>query len=133
MEVFMAGYMINIEEATLNNTNFRKVLYTAVNMQLVVMSLKPGEEIGEEVHSLDQFFRFEAGKGKVVIDDAIHLVKAEDVVIVPAGSKHNVINMSDTEELKLYTIYAPPEHKDGTIHKTKDEADAAHELEHATE
>jgi mannose-6-phosphate isomerase-like protein (cupin superfamily) len=123
----MSGYMINIEEATLNNTYFRKVLYTALNMQLVVMSLKPGEEIGEEVHSLDQFFRFEAGKGKVVIDGVNHLVTADDVVIVPAGANHNVINMSDTEDLKLYTIYAPPEHNDGTIHKTKAEADAAEE------
>jgi mannose-6-phosphate isomerase-like protein (cupin superfamily) len=126
----MNGYMINIEEATLNNTFFRKVLYTAVNMQLVVMSLKPGEEIGEEVHHLDQFFRFEAGKGKVIIDGAIHLVKAEDVVIVPAGATHNVINMSDEEDLKLYTIYSPPEHKEGTVHKTKAEADEAHAHEH---
>jgi mannose-6-phosphate isomerase-like protein (cupin superfamily) len=126
----MNGYMINIEEATLNNTFFRKVLYTAVNMQLVVMSLKPGEEIGEEVHHLDQFFRFEAGKGKVIIDGAIHLVKAEDVVIVPAGATHNVINMSDDEDLKLYTIYSPPEHKEGTVHKTKAEADEAHAHEH---
>jgi mannose-6-phosphate isomerase-like protein (cupin superfamily) len=126
----MNGYMINIEEATLNNTFFRKVLYTAVNMQLVVMSLKPGEEIGEEVHHLDQFFRFEAGKGKVIIDGAIHLVKAEDVVIVPAGATHNVINMSDEEDLKLYTIYSPPEHKEGTVHKTKAVADEAHAHEH---
>jgi mannose-6-phosphate isomerase-like protein (cupin superfamily) len=126
----MNGYMINIEEATLNNTFFRKVLYTAVNMQLVVMSLKPGEEIGEEVHHLDQFFRFEAGKGRVIIDGAIHLVKAEDVVIVPAGATHNVINMSDDEDLKLYTIYSPPEHKEGTVHKTKAEADEAHAHEH---
>ncbi|MBI5530831.1 MAG: cupin domain-containing protein [Candidatus Doudnabacteria bacterium] len=118
----MNGYIANLEELTLNNTNFRHVLYTAKHSQLVLMSLLPGEEIGEEVHTLDQFFRFEAGTGKVVIDGAEHQVKDGSGVIVPAGAKHNVINTSGSEILKLYTIYSPAEHKDGTIRKTKAEA-----------
>ncbi len=118
------GYKGNIEQLTLQNENFRQVLYTARNFQLVLMSLKPGEEIGMEVHNgNDQFFRFEKGEGKVVIDETEHLVKDGDAVIVPQGSQHNVINMSQTEALKLYTIYSPPHHKDGVLRKTKEEAE----------
>lgn len=120
----MKGYKTNIEQQTLDNNNFRKVLYTGQNSQLVLMTLKAGEEIGEEVHpDRDQFFRFEKGIGEVHIDDTIHKVKDGDAVVVPAGSKHNVINVSQTEPLKLYTIYSPPEHKDGIVRVTKEEAE----------
>lgn len=126
----MNGYADNIEELTLNNTNFRQVLYTGKHAQLVLMSLKPGEEIGDEVHEkVDQFFRFEKGVGKVVIDGEETEVKDGSAVIVPAGSNHNIINTSDTEDLKLYTIYSPPNHPDGTVHATKEEAMAAEEHE----
>lgn len=118
----MNGYIANLEEQTLGNTYFRRVLYTGKHSQLVLMRLLPGEEIGEEVHTLDQFFRFEAGTGKVVIDGTAHEVKDGSGVIVPAGAKHNVINTSADADLKLYTIYSPAEHKDGTIRKTKTEA-----------
>lgn len=119
----MQGYISNIEELTEGNDNFRKVLYTSKYSQLVLMSLKPGEEIGEEVHQdIDQFFRFESGRGKVVIDGVEHEVEDDFAVIVPAGANHNVINTSSEEPLKLYTIYSPPEHKDGIIHQTKEEA-----------
>lgn len=121
----MAGYKTNIEKETLENTYFRKVLFTAPHSQLVVMSLNPGEEIGVEVHHLDQFIRFEEGEGKVILDGKEYDVKDDDVVVIPEGVEHNVINTSKTNTLKLYTIYSPPEHKDGTIHKTKAEADAA--------
>ena len=122
----MAGYHGNIEELTLKNTYFRQVLYTGKYAQLVLMSLKTNEEIGIEVHeSVDQFFRFEKGEGKVIIDGEEYLVKDGDAVIVPAGSQHNVINASATEDLKLYTIYSPPNHPDGTIHKTKEEAQSS--------
>jgi len=117
----MKGYIANIEEVTKENNYFRKVLYTAKNSQLVVMSLKPGEEIGEEVHELDQFIRLEQGLGKAVLDGVEHEIKDDYAVVVPAGTKHNVIN-TGTEDMKLYTIYSPPEHKDGTVHKTKEEA-----------
>lgn len=120
----MKGYTTDIEKVTLENENFRKVLYTAKNCQLVVMSLKPGEEIGEEVHELDQFIRCEAGKGKAILDGARHEFDAGFVALVPAGAKHNIINSSHDLPLKLYTLYAPPNHKDGTIHKTKAEAEA---------
>lgn len=117
------GYKGNIEKLTLENKNFRHVLYTAKHCQLVLMSLNPGEEIGMEVHnSGDQFFRFEKGTGKVIIDETEYLVEDGDAVIVPEGAKHNVINTSQTEKLKLYTIYAPPHHKDGILRKTKEEA-----------
>lgn len=117
------GYRDNIEKLTLANENFRQVLYTATHCQLVLMSLKPGEEIGLEIHSQnDQFFRFEKGEGKVIINDKEYLVKDGDAVIVPQGAKHNVINTSQTEGLKLYTIYAPAHHKDGVLRKTKEEA-----------
>ncbi len=120
----MKGYKTNIEQQTLDNNNFRKVLYTGQNSQLVLMTLKVGEEIGSEVHpDRDQFFRFEQGVGEVHIDDTIHKVKDGDAVVVPAGSNHNVINTSQTEPLKLYTIYSPPEHKDGIVRVTKEEAE----------
>ncbi len=120
----MKGYKTNIERQTLDNNNFRKVLYTGQNSQLVLMTLKVGEEIGSEVHpDRDQFFRFEQGVGEVHIDDTIHKVKDGDAVVVPAGSNHNVINTSQTEPLKLYTIYSPPEHKDGIVRVTKEEAE----------
>jgi mannose-6-phosphate isomerase-like protein (cupin superfamily) len=119
----MKGLKSNIEKETLGNNDFRHVLYTGKYSQLVLMSLKPGEEIGEEVHkTIDQFFRFEKGTGKVSIDGVKHKVADGDAVIVPAGAKHNVINTSKTAELKLYTIYSPPEHIDGTVRKTKADA-----------
>ena len=117
------GYKDNIEKLTLANENFRHVLYTAAHCQLVLMSLKPGEEIGMEVHEgNDQFFRFEKGEGKVIINGTEYLVKDGDAVIVPQGSQHNVINTSQTESLKLYTLYSPPHHQDAMVRKTKAEA-----------
>jgi len=121
----MKGFSINIEEATLENNNFRKVLYTSKHSQLVLMSLKPMEEIGMEVHEEnDQFFRFEAGQGKCIIDGNEYELKDGVAVVVPAGSQHNVINTSATEDLKLYTIYSPAHHKDGIVRTTKEEAEA---------
>ena len=117
------GYKDNIEKLTLENKSFRKVLYTAEHCQLVLMSLKPGEEIGSEVHEDgDQFFRFEKGEGKVVVNETEYVVRDGDSVIVPAGATHNVINISISEALKLYTIYAPPHHKDGVVRFTREEA-----------
>ena len=119
----MRGYKDNIEKLTLANNNFRHVLYTAKHCQLVLMSLQPNEEIGMEVHTdNDQFFRFEAGKGKVIIDGNEYEVGDGDVVIVPSGANHNVINTSSSESLKLYTIYSPAHHKDGIVRATKEEA-----------
>lgn len=119
----MKGFTANIEEITLTNNNFRKVLYTGKHSQLVLMSLKPKEEIGMEVHpDNDQFFRFEKGIGKCIIDGNEYEIKDGTVVVVPAGSMHNIINTSDTEELKLYTIYSPAHHKDGIVRATKEEA-----------
>src|SRR5688572_11466890 len=124
----MKGFKKNIEKETLKNKNFRKVLYTAKHTQLVVMSLKPKEEIGLETHKEnDQFFRFEAGTGRCIVDGNVYKVADGDAVIIPAGSKHNIINTSDTEPLKLYTLYSPPHHKDGTVHKTKQEAETSDE------
>jgi mannose-6-phosphate isomerase-like protein (cupin superfamily) len=121
----MQRFHANIEDASKTNTYFRKVLFTGKYIQLVVMSLKPGEEIGMEVHdNVDQFFRIEEGEAKFVIDKEEIMADEDEVVIIPAGSKHNVINSSTTEKLKLYTIYSPPNHPDGTIHQTKAEADA---------
>lgn len=118
------GFYGEIEKLTLENESFRKVLYTAQYCQLVLMSLQPGEEIGSEVHEDgDQFFRFEKGTGKVIIDETEYSVKDGDSVIVPAGSQHNVINTSSTEKLKLYTLYAPAHHKDGVERVTKEEAE----------
>ena len=119
----MKGYHANIEKLTLDNENFRQVLYTAKHCQLVVMSLKPGEEIGEEIHNEnDQFFRFEAGEGQALIDGNEYSVADGDVIIVPAGAKHNIINTSSTLSLKLYTMYLPAHHKDGVVHATKEQA-----------
>ena len=121
----MKGYIANIEKETKENENFRKVLYTAKHSQLVLMTLKPGEDIGEEVHDdIDQFFRVEEGKGKVIIDDVEHEVEDDFAVIVPAGAKHNLVNTSLDQPLKLYTIYSPPEHQDGIVRATKEEAEA---------
>ncbi len=119
----MTGFKSNIEKDTLENNNFRKVLYSGKHLQLVLMSLKAGEEIGEEIHEdTDQFFRFESGSGKCVIDGNEYKVKNGDVIIIPAGAKHNVINADSTTELKMYTIYAPPHHKDGLVRVTKEDA-----------
>ena len=119
----MKGYKGNIEEETLDNGNFRKVLYTGGHLQLVLMSLKPGEEIGEEVHqNNDQFFRFESGTGKCTIDENNYHVTEGDAIVVPAGAKHNVIN-TGTGAFKMYTINGPPNHQDGIIRATKQEAD----------
>lgn len=119
----MKGYLKNIGQAAEENSSFREVVYTGKYCQLVLMSLKPGEDIGEEVHEdVDQFFRFEKGEGKVVLDGVEHEIKAEFAVLVPAGTSHNVINTSDSASLKLYTIYSPPHHRDGVIHITKEEA-----------
>ena len=120
----MKGYVTHIEEATLKNPLYRQVLFTAKNSQLVLMSLKPGEEIGEEVHELDQFLRFEAGDGTVILDGQDHAVRDGFAVVIPAGTRHNVINTSESADLKLYSLYSPPEHKVGTVHRTKQEADA---------
>jgi len=119
----LIGFVGNIEEKTLANSFFREVVFTGAHSQLVLMCLKPSEEIGSEVHpNVDQFFRIEKGEGKVVMNDEEHLVKDGDAVVVPAGTQHNVINASVVDELKLYTIYSPPQHPAGTIHKTKQEA-----------
>jgi mannose-6-phosphate isomerase-like protein (cupin superfamily) len=121
----MKGYSTPIEEETLKNTDFRRVLYTGKYSQLVLMSLQPKQEIGMEKHdTVDQFFRFEQGEGKVIIDQTEYQVKDGDAVIVPAGSNHNVINTSQNQALKLYTIYSPPEHQDKTIRHTKADAEA---------
>lgn len=121
----MKGYTTNIEKDTLENNNFRKVLYTGKHSQLVLMSLKPKEEIGMEVHSdNDQFFRFEKGAGKCIIDGNEYELSDGTVIVVPAGAEHNIINTSDTEDLKLYTIYSPAHHKDGIVRVTKEEAEA---------
>jgi mannose-6-phosphate isomerase-like protein (cupin superfamily) len=128
----MTGYVGEIEKLTEDNQYFRQVLYTGKHAQLVVMCLKGGEEIGDEVHpNVDQFFRIEAGEAKFVFNEKEeHIAKAGDAVIVPAGTFHNVINTSRTESLKLYTVYSPPNHPDGTIHKTKAEAEEAEKHAH---
>lgn len=124
----MKGYNLNIEEETINNNDFRRVLYTGKNSQLVLMSLLPGEDIGQEIHhENDQFFRFEAGEGKCVIDGHEYAVSDGSAIVVPAGADHNVINTSSSESLKLYTIYSPAHHKDGIIRATKAEAEANEE------
>lgn len=119
----MKGFKGNIEKATLENTDFRRVLYTSKHSQLVLMSLQPGEEIGMEVHTEnDQFFRFESGHGKCIIDGNEYELKDGDAVVIPVGAQHNIINVSQTEPLKLYTIYSPAHHKDGIVRKTKNDA-----------
>lgn len=119
----MKGFNTNIEKDTLENENFRKVLYTGKHSQLVLMSLKPGEEIGMEVHAEnDQFFRFEKGVGKCVIDGNEYALSDGSVIVVPAGAEHNIMNTSDSEALKLYTIYSPAHHQDGVVRLTKADA-----------
>lgn len=126
----MHGYHADIEKITLRNEYFREVLFTGPHSQLVVMAIKPGDEIGKESHNdNDQFFRIEAGKGKAVLAGKEYPLEDGMVVVVPAGVQHNIINTSTNEMLKLYTIYSPPQHPDGTVHKTKAEADA-HERHH---
>ncbi len=128
----MTGYVGPIEQQTMKNDYFRQVLFTGKHAQLVVMCLQPGEEIGNEVHgNVDQFFRIEAGEAKFVFNGTEeHVVHDGDAVLVPAGTFHNVINTSQTEKLKLYTVYSPPNHPDGTIHKNKAEAEEAEKREH---
>lgn len=121
----MNGFVTNIEQATLTNNNFRKVLFTGEHEQLVVMSLKPNEDIGEETHDVDQFVRIEQGEGEVVMDGKSSPIHAESAFVIPAGTKHNVVNNSDDEELKLYSVYSSPQHEDGAVHKTKEEAEEA--------
>lgn len=119
----MIGFVQNIEKLSLSNDNFRAVLYTGQHTQLVVMSLLPNEDIGQEIHqTTDQFLRIEKGKGKVIIDNVEYSIGDGDAIIIPAGTEHNIINVSPTENLKLYTLYSPPHHKDKTIHKTKSDA-----------
>lgn len=119
----MHGYVTNIEKVSLENDNFRKVLYTDKNSQLVLMSLLPGEEIGEEIHDVDQFLRVEQGEGTAILNGESHDLADGSVVIVPAGVKHNIIN-SGSGSMKLYTLYMPPHHRDGVVHKTKAEGEA---------
>ncbi|HCC05367.1 TPA: cupin domain-containing protein [Patescibacteria group bacterium] len=114
----MKGYITNMEKETIENENYRKVLYTGKYSQLVLMTIQPGDEIGAEVHTLDQFIRIEAGKANVTLDGVEHTLSKDWAVIIPAGTNHNVVNTGD-EPLRLYSIYSPAEHKDGTIHKTK--------------
>lgn len=125
----MKPFVTNIEKDTLENENFRKVLFTAHYSQLVVMTLQPGEDIGEEVHGLDQFIRIEQGSGKAVLDGEEYDIEDDWALVIPAGTKHNVINMGEGS-MKLYSIYTPPEHKDGVIHETKAQAEADHENDH---
>lgn len=123
----MQGFVADIEKLTVENTDFRRVLYTGKYLQLVLMTLQPGEEIGAEVHEdHDQFFRIESGSGEVRIDGKATPIKDDDAVIVPAGARHNVVNTGD-KPLTLYTLYGPPEHRDGVVHRTKAEADASEE------
>lgn len=121
------AYVVNIEQETLNNSNFRQVLYTSKNSQLVLMSLKPKEEIGSEVHQLDQFIRVEKGQGKSVLNGKEHEISDGFAVVVPAGTEHNIINTSETESMKLYTVYSPPNHRDGVVHETKVQAESDEE------
>lgn len=120
----MKGFITNIEQQSLENSTFRTVLYTDKNLQLVVMSLLPGEEIGMEVHHLDQFIRVEAGEGKAVLDGVEYPLADGVAVVVPQGTSHNIINTSSEHAMKLYTIYCPPDHRPGTIHTTKADAEA---------
>ena len=122
----MKGFVQDIEGLAVKNQDFRRVLYTAKNCQLVLMALRPKEEIGAEVHKLDQFFRVEEGNGQAILDGATTAIKAGFAVVVPAGANHNIIN-TGTVPLKLYTLYSPPNHRDGVVHHTRGEAEADHE------
>lgn len=119
----MKGYVENIEKLALENEHFRRVLYTGKHAQLVVMSLAPGEDIGEEVHQLDQFIRIEQGSGTAVLDGVAHAIAGGSAIVIPQGTRHNIINGTQGA-MKLYTLYAPPHHKDGTVHNTKADAHA---------
>jgi mannose-6-phosphate isomerase-like protein (cupin superfamily) len=123
----MKGYVVNIEKETKDNTDYRRVLYTAKNSQLVVMSIEPGDEIGNEIHELDQFIRIEKGNAKAILNngETEYELKDDFAIIVPSGTWHNIINTGN-ESLKLYTVYSPPEHKDKTIHRTKSEEQEEH-------
>lgn len=123
----MRGFIGDIEDRTEANSDFRRVLYTGPHMQLVLMALQPGEEIGEEVHeSTDQFFRVEEGKGEVLIDGKATRIESDDAIVIPAGARHNIKNTGH-KPLKLYTLYAPPQHADGTVHRTKADAERSEE------
>ncbi|HEY0948043.1 MAG TPA: cupin domain-containing protein [Candidatus Paceibacterota bacterium] len=122
----MKGFITDIEKETLENENFRKVLYTASYMQLVVMSIPANEDIGEEVHGQDQFIRVEQGSGKAILDGVEHELRDDAATVIPAGTKHNIVNTGEGA-LKLYSIYATPHHEDGTVHKTKADAEQDHE------
>ena len=123
----MKGYVENIENRTRKNKNFRQVIYTSKFSQLVLMQLLPREDIGDEVHELDQFFRIESGTGKAVLDGVEHAIADGTAIVVPAGTRHNIINTSPSEPLKLYTIYSPPNHRDGVVHASKSQAEADEE------
>ncbi|MEK7613398.1 MAG: cupin domain-containing protein [Patescibacteria group bacterium] len=123
-------YIQNLEDDTRANTNFRTVVYTDPRFQLVLMSLLPGEDIGEEVHDLDQFIRIEVGNGQAVVDGTTHVLFPGSAVIIPKGARHNIVNTSEAEALKLYSVYAPAQHPAGTVHKTKAEAQIAEAGEH---
>jgi len=128
----MKNYIDNIETQTLQNNYFRKVLFTGKNEQLVVMSLKPGENIGMEIHpNVDQFIRIERGTGKVILDGEESIVEDDFAIVITAGTEHDLINTSETEDLKLYTVYGPPNHPEGTVHKTKSEADEYEKSHHS--
>lgn len=120
----MDHFLTNIEEAAVKNDNFRKVLFTAHNSQLVLMSLKPGEDIGAETHDLDQFIRVEGGRGTAQLNGKDYPIQDGSALVIPAGTRHNIINSGKDGPLQLYTIYSPPEHKDGVVHRTKQEAQA---------
>lgn len=129
----MTGFVANIEDEAEKNDNFRKVLFTAPHSQLVVMSLEPGEDIGMEIHEEnDQFIRIEAGEGKAILHGEEHQIEDDWAVLIPAGTEHNIINTSEDEQMKLYTIYSPPHHPDKTVHKTKKEAENAETIEEET-
>jgi len=119
----MEGFVVDLDSATIENENFRKVLFTAPYSQLVVMNLMPLEDIGTETHEVDQFIKIESGEGKAVLGGVEHKISDGFAVVVPAGTEHNIVNESDIDEMKLYTVYSPAEHPEGTIHKTKQEAE----------
>ncbi len=119
----MKGFTTNIEDESESNENFRKVLFTAPHSQLVVMNLLPGEDIGMEVHNVDQFIRIEEGEGEAILEDEVKEIFEDDAIVIPAGTHHNIVNTSEEESMKLYSVYSPPQHPDGTVHKTKADAE----------